>query len=267
MRTTLLLISALTMTLLAGCLRNTPAPADPPPEAREPLDPPQGDNSRTSVDWPGLYSGNVPTADGGGMETTLMLSEDNTYVLRTRTSETDGETQTHRGRFSWEPDGGGIKLLDIDSTDRPIYYKVGENYLRQLDLISRPIEGSLSELYYLQKDQTGLLETRWNLVSLKGTPVPASKNAPYLMLQANGQRMAGSGGCNSFSGTYLLDQDNLTFPPLMSTKMMCPDISTEQSFLEALRTTAGYSIGGDTLQLTDSRDAILATLLRIQDPE
>ncbi|WP_116127992.1 META domain-containing protein [Lewinella sp. IMCC34183] len=247
-----------------GCGITQPAADEPPVIAPSP---PQAtaDNSRTSLDWSGLYYGTVPGMDGNGREISLKLRKDETYVLNTRSMRNATDEDTITGRFRWEPDGGSIKLLDIDSINRPIYYRVGENYLRQLDLVNRPIEGAMSELYYLRKDRDRLFDRRWWLDSLGTGPVVEGKSGPYIELSANGQRVTGNAGCNSLRGSYVLSGDSLTFPPLSTTKMACPAISVERAFLDVLRRTVGYAVSGSTLRLVDSRGEYLATL-RAEDP-
>ena len=245
--------------LLAACGSVGPTPGPPEP-APAPAPAPTADNSRTSLDWPGLYTGLVPTTDGQALQTALSLSEDETYTLRTKDPAAGSQESVHSGRFAWEPDGGSIKLLDIDSTDRPIYYKVGENYLRQLDLINRPIEGSLSELYYLRKDHSGLFGVTWNLSHLNGVPITTDKRVPHLTFAVNGQTVSGMAACNSFRGSYILQGDSLKFPTPITTKMACPELDLESRFLSALRATVTYRVAEDTLYLFDSRQAEAARL-------
>jgi heat shock protein HslJ len=71
---------------------------------------------------------------------------------------------------------------------------------------------------------------------------------------------SGSSGCNTFSGGYTLDGDELTFSELAGTAMACDDalMTAERAVLDALEATTGYRIDGDTLELTGD-DATLLT--------
>jgi heat shock protein HslJ len=63
--------------------------------------------------------------------------------------------------------------------------------------------------------------------------------------------LAGSSGCNQYSGTYALTGETLAIGPLATTKMACPeDIMTQETrFLAALAGSTGYRLSGDTLTL------------------
>lgn len=96
-----------------------------------------------------------------------------------------------------------------------------------------------------------LRNTRWVLRTLNNQPVsvPASGEA-YLLLRNGEQRAEGNGGCNRFRGSFELPAaGQLTFGPLMSTKMACPDLQTESGFMSALQSARTYQISGDTLRL------------------
>ncbi|THH41274.1 META domain-containing protein [Neolewinella litorea] len=244
---------------LAACSRQAPpeVTGSPAPTMEEETTPARP----TASDWVGVYAGIVPDGEEkAGVETALRLLPDTTYTLTTRRVEASAEPETYTGRFSWEPGGQSLKLLDIDSTDRPIYYKVGKNYLRQMDMINVPIEGSLSQLYYLNKDVSGLMEQRWELVRVAGEEVKAMKRPPSLYLEANGNRASGFAGCNTYRGTYTLERQGLSFPPMMATKMACEDLDLEQHFLNALRLTMNYRMEDGMLVLLDNRQEELATL-------
>jgi heat shock protein HslJ len=70
------------------------------------------------------------------------------------------------------------------------------------------------------------------------------------MLKAEGSRVSASGGCNSISGDYILEKDNmLRFSKLVPTKMECPVMDNEQTLMRILEMVDGYTISGDTLKL------------------
>ncbi|SQH75313.1 Lipoprotein [Shewanella benthica] len=116
---------------------------------------PVGDTSRTSLDWDGTYSGVTPCASCSGIDTTLTLKLDNTYVLETRYLGDENEAKkvfTEAGSFEWNSEGNKISLLgDASRKDDPEQYQVGENQLLMLDMQGNRITGSLAELYRLAK--------------------------------------------------------------------------------------------------------------------
>ncbi len=98
-----------------------------------------------------------------------------------------------------------------------------------------------------------LRETRWVLRQVDGQPIAAPTTPgqePYLFISAAGTA-EGQGGCNRFRGGLkpVTEDAELQFAPLMSTRMACPDLTTEQSFNQALNNTHAYRITGNLLLL------------------
>jgi len=71
--------------------------------------------------------------------------------------------------------------------------------------------------------------------------------------------VSGSGGCNTYHGTYEASGSSLTFGPVSSTMKMCePDVSAqEQQYFSALDATAAFAIEGDQLTLSDDAGQML----------
>lgn len=118
--------------------------------AEETIEIPLGDNSRVSLDWDGTYFGTIPCADCEGIETTLTLNSDLTYVLLTNyLGRNDALEERNSGPFSWDKTGGKIMLENAGSG--PNQYKVGENRLWHLDQNGEIITGDLADHYVLTK--------------------------------------------------------------------------------------------------------------------
>lgn len=107
------------------------------------------DNSMNSLDWDGMYKGVTPCADCEGIETSLTLNKDNSYVLTTKYLGKSTKTNETKGTFSWNAEGNTIILSTI--TDGPNQFFVGENQLTQLDMSGKKITGTLAEKYILRK--------------------------------------------------------------------------------------------------------------------
>ena len=75
------------------------------------------------------------------------------------------------------------------------------------------------------------------LASLAGSewgPENAGEYEQFVAFKANGE-VIGHGGCNRFFGSYTQEGNTLTFGPLASTKMACPNLKQEQEFMSALQ--------------------------------
>lgn len=103
---------------------------------------------------------------------------------------------------------------------------------------------------------TPLRGTYWVLHQLGDSAVttPENNQEVSLMLAADSSNRAdGQAGCNRFRGRFTLAaNDQLSFSPLMSTKMACPRLTLETRYLNALETTTRYQLQGDTLLLLGS---------------
>ncbi len=111
---------------------------------------PIGDNSMTSLDWDGTYSGIVPCADCSGIETTLTLNKDMTFFIVTNyLGRNDALEETFNGTFRWDETGSKVILEGVKFA--PNQFKVGENRIWQLDRSGNMIEGDLSDHYILHK--------------------------------------------------------------------------------------------------------------------
>ena len=110
------------------------------------------DNSKTSLDWEGTYSGITPCADCAGIETKISLKSDNTYQISWKYMEKSDEVYEKEGTFIWNDDSTIITLENMEVDKEPTMYKVCENYLLQLDLNGNVITGELADKYILNKD-------------------------------------------------------------------------------------------------------------------
>ncbi|AUC74882.1 META domain-containing protein [Olleya sp. Bg11-27] len=88
----------------------------------------------------------------------------------------------------------------------------------------------------------------------------ASEQKLTLVFDKDTNRVSGFSGCNTFSGTYTVTGDQLSFGPLASTKMMCQDVAntTERTFLKTLSNTTNYTITEDTIVLLNNTKQLLS---------
>lgn len=218
-------------------------------------------SSRNSLDWSGTYSGVTPCADCPGIRTTVTLHVDGSFERTLVYLERSVAPHVDTGQFSWDAAGSAVTLQEPGGDDGQ-QYKVGENTLSQLDRDGNPITGDLAGRYLLQKHlRDPAVEGRqWTLIELGGKPVEAGPRRPFLLLDAKKAIAGGNASCNSFSGTYAIKSGNrISFDGDFAVTMMaCPDMSTEQQFLEVLRKVGNYAVADGILSLNRARMAPLA---------
>lgn len=214
----------------------------------------------TSVDWDGTYFGVLPCADCEGIKTVIKLNSDLTYKLKLKYIGKDDKYFEFSGTFSWNEEGNKITLSG--SNGEPNYFFVGENFIRQLDMEGNQIKGGLAEKYVLRKSLPEIRNKYWKLVELNGKKVQhyeKNKREPHMILKTDENRVHGSGGCNTFNGSYQLKEGNrITFSKIASTLMACENMETEQEFFKVLELADNYFINSDTLFLHKAKMAPLA---------
>lgn len=108
----------------------------------------------------------------------------------------------------------------------------------------------------------GLTGVEWKLVTIGTAPAlaPPQGQTAHLTLDPAQKSIAGSTGCNRYSGRYDLADGGLHLNPGAMTMMACQDEAArqEQAFVEALRSTAGYRLADGSLELLDAEGRVLA---------
>lgn len=117
-------------------------------------------------------------------------------------------------------------------------------------------------------DSTEIVNKYWKLITLEGQPVTMADNQAreaYFILKMKDNRVEGFAGCNTFNGTYTLEEGaRIRFSKIATTLMACPDVDVNESeFLKVFELANNYSIYKDTLSLNVGRRAPLAVFKAI----
>lgn len=103
-------------------------------------------------------------------------------------------------------------------------------------------------------------DKKWVVAEIRGVPVQTSgtdKDAHLVFMPAD-KRYAGTGGCNRISGTYSLEKkDRITFSSPAVTRMACPDLAFESSFLNTLASVDRFSIENGILLLRKGDEIVI----------
>ena len=90
---------------------------------------------------------------------------------------------------------------------------------------------------------------------LEGGPAPVSPGTEITALLEDGT-ISGSSGCNTYQGSYELNDDNLVIGDLAVTERVCEDpvgiMDQEAAYISTLSTVASLSQSGTTLELMDA---------------
>lgn len=103
---------------------------------------------------------------------------------------------------------------------------------------------------------------RWTLTEAAGQPVTPTGDARAAhLLFSPPNRLSGATGCNRLTGTFeLTGTGRMTFSPLATTRMMCPEpvAQTETRMMQALATVQTYYVTDAGLELRDGSSAVVA---------
>ena len=107
-------------------------------------------NAQSALDWNGTYKGTLPCADCAGIDMTITLNQDGTYVLEESYQDKEDGQSKSEGQFTWDANGS---IVTLTNEDAPNQYFVGENVLMKLDMNGEKVTGDLAPLYNLTKQQ------------------------------------------------------------------------------------------------------------------
>ncbi|RWR04468.1 META domain-containing protein [Sinirhodobacter populi] len=95
-------------------------------------------------------------------------------------------------------------------------------------------------------------DTEWTVTDISGVPVPAE--VKVTILRPAPGTIAGSSGCNRYTGSAKTVDGRIEIGPLAGTRMMCPEpqMQAETAFLMTIEKTTGLRESGGVLEFTDS---------------
>lgn len=114
------------------------------------------------------------------------------------------------------------------------------------------------------------LAGKWNIVDVNGKPlaVTSADETPYVGFDVVNGSVSGFAGCNRIMASFATDlpAGELEMSQIAATRMACPDMSTEQSVIQALSSVKGYKQGKDgRIELISSDGESVITLQKVDN--
>ena len=109
-----------------------------------------------------------------------------------------------------------------------------------------------------------LFDSTWRLVLIEGDKPLEDVRVTVTFSR---ERVSGSSGCNSYSGSVTIRGDRVDFGLLASTQMYCTSdgvMSQEERFFAALGKTRGFLVTGNELRLFAADGSVLL-VFRIEE--
>lgn len=125
-----------------------------------------------------------------------------------------------------------------------------------------------STLMVLRKYDLNFINGAWKVTAIENQSVPTTSDF-QLVIDTPEQKIHGNVGCNTMNGKIVINpdrQNSMSFTDMITTRMTCPDIATEQALLNALNkvTTVMPFDNLSGAYLRDEAGNTLVTLKRIQ---
>ena len=222
-------------------------------------------DARISAELPGVYRGTLPCADCPGIAVRLVLQADGQYQRsQTWLDQGAGAVRHDRGTFQWDARANRITLQADDATNDPQSYALAEQRLLHLDRSGQRIEGDLAEHYVLRRNPRDkrLEGIEWQLSWWSDQPETTGEGTPTLALDSQRGMLAGTDGCNRYTGSYDLTGDGgLQLGLLASTRRACPDMAQADGFQRMLGRVRSYRINEDVLILLQEDGKVLARMV------
>jgi copper homeostasis protein (lipoprotein) len=222
-----------------------------------------------SLDYLGTYKGTMPCADCPGIETSLELSEDFTFVLtRKYVGKATKATET-KGTYSWNHSENAIMLDNLKN--QPNQYLVDDGSLIQLDMVGKKLEGKLSSQYILKKipeaeaakldaaspkmqSAQEIIGIHWKLTELNGKAVKGEDEKDLYIEFLPENNFKAYAGCNKLSGHYEYKDNRIHFMRIVGTMKACPNMDPEMQFREVLETVNNFVRNEKVLQFRKGED-------------
>jgi len=104
-----------------------------------------------------------------------------------------------------------------------------------------------------------LINDIWVLEFIKGVdynPIAESNLRPTIEIHLKDNKVVGNTGCNNMNGTVVVQEDQITFSDIITTKKFCAE-SIEQEFLISLGMVNNYKIEKMKLHLYQDDEELM----------
>lgn len=255
---TMRIVAVCVMLLLAGC--GVPEPATPSVGA------PTTDSTETNTS--ALAGTEWRLAAYGPDDAPQQPLNNTTITMKFTDTQASGAFGCNSFGGAYMVNGQQLTFLNIAQTEMacaaPIMQQEQQVSAALQSVQSFAIEGDTLRLVYpdstlrftrIQPEPDRALEgTPWQLTTLiSGESARSLVAGTSITATFDNGRVAGSAGCNSYTGSYTAQNNILTASnDIITTKKACaPDVmQQEQAFLDALAATTSYQIKGSQLTLT-----------------
>jgi len=113
--------------------------------------------------------------------------------------------------------------------------------------------------------------TQWQLVSLGAAadPTPVLSDTTVTLIFGDAGDVGGSGGCNTYGGSYSVSGSSITFDQIVSTLMACVDNGVqdqESAYFAALQSAVSFTLSSDQLVISydEGQELVFVPVLSLE---
>lgn len=113
------------------------------------------------------------------------------------------------------------------------------------------------------------LNGQWNVTELNGKNTVYDEVLPFVELNVSDKIVSGNAGCNVLNGTFEInaEKNEIIFNDIAATRMVCPFMEMENSFLKTLKEVKSFDIANcdnsvDSVMLVNAAGAVVMKLMR-----
>jgi heat shock protein HslJ len=220
----------------------------------------------TGIDW---SLGSI-TMDGTSVEVPDVVSA----TLRLEAGQATGSGGCNEFFGDYQVDGSALSFGPLAVTQKLCadpQQEVEDAYLPALGMVAYQeiaddgslhlLDADMQELLAFSRADGGIEDATWLLreQAVDGNLTPIAENLLVSLHLQNGDA-DGTGGCNRYSSSYVIDDDDIAFGPIASTHMACPGPAgdVEALYFANLASAATWDSDGSTLTFSSlAGDAIL----------
>ena len=138
---------------------------------------------------------------------------------------------------------------------------IGENIILHLK------DSSNNTIMVLKKTDTESIGGAWQVTVINGVSIDESHDL-NIVLDLSGKSVHGNVGCNTMNGTIVYNHNlpnDIMFTNMITTRMLCPDMTTETDLLKALEAVRKINLNesGSIASLLDHNGSIVVSLKRL----
>jgi len=200
------------------------------------------------------FSKNMVSGNGGcnGYGGEFTLNEQNVFsapnLVSTMMACMDASKEPEFFKTLSSPD-----LVVALTKDGNLTFSEGDNVVLEFEKFQAPVISADTDIVNV-KNLTG----KWNLTSIEGEDMATLfPDKPATMEIAADGKVFGNAGCNNYRSTFTLEENTITFGPAMATKMACPSLKGETTFLSKLSAPLQAGLNGDKLTLFSAGNVVL----------